>query len=193
MNRAILASLFTLSLAALAATAAELDYPKQVFDAVYTSQDPKTGSHTMRMISDGKGHMRMETNANGMKSASIMDYPNKVCTTLMETQKMAVKMPLSTSKGQITDEASAKKENAKSLGQKTIDGHPCHGYEHSEANSTSRVWIGDDIHYMVRSEAVTPNGTMVMDLKSWSTAAPSADLFVVPAGYKEMKMPIGSN
>src|SRR5579883_3171687 len=100
MNRVILASLFTFSMAALAATAAELDYPKQVFDAVYISQDAKSGSHTMRMISDGKGHMRMETNANGMKSASIMDYPNKVCTTLMETQKMAVKMPISASKGQ---------------------------------------------------------------------------------------------
>ena len=193
MNRAILASLFGLALTTLAASAAELDYPKQVFDAVYTSEDAKTGTHTMRMISDGKGHMRMESNANGMKSTSIMDYPNKVCTTLMEAQKMAIKMPLTSSKGQITDEASAKKENAKSLGQKTVNGHPCHGYEHVEPSGTSRIWIGDDIHYMVRSEAITPNGTIVMDLKSWSTTAPSPDIFIVPTGYKEMKMPIGSN
>src|SRR5262245_23547330 len=103
MNRAILASLFSFALTTLAASAAELDYPKQVFDAAYTSEDAKTGSHTMRMISDGKGHMRMESNANGMKSTSIMDYPNKVCTTLMEAQKMAIKMPLTASKGQITD------------------------------------------------------------------------------------------
>ena len=193
MNRAILASLFSLALATLAASAAELDYPKQVFDATYTSEDAKTGSHTMRMVSDGKGHLRMESNANGMKSTSIMDYPNKLCTTLMETQKMAIRMPLTTSRSQITDEASAKKENAKSLGQKTIDGHPCHGYESVEPSGTSRVWIGDDIHYMVRSESITPNATIVLDLKAWSTTPPSSDLFIVPSGYKEMKMPIGSN
>ena len=193
MKRSILASLAGLSLMALAASAAELEYPKQVIDATYEISGGKMGTQKTRMMSDGKGHMRVESGANGQKSISIMDYPNKVCTTLLEAQHMAMKMPLTGSKGEITDEASAKKAGYKPLGQKTVDGHPCHGYEHSQPSGTSRIWIGDDIRYLVRSETETPTGTIAMDLKAWSSAAPSADMFIVPSGYKEMKMPIGSN
>lgn len=192
MQRFILASLCSLSITLIPALAADIDYPKQVFDATYETKDTKIGNHSMRMVCDGKGHMRVESEAGGQKTVSIMDYPNKVCTTLIEAQHMAMRMPLTAPQKQITDEASAKREGAKSLGAKVVNGHPCHGYESSQSGGTSRVWIGDDTRYLVRSETITPNGTIAMDLKAWSTAQPSADMFVVPAGYKEMKLPIGA-
>lgn len=193
MKRFVLALSFALSGAVISALASEMKYPTQVFDATYETKDATSGSHTTRMISDGKGHMRVEAESSGQKATSIMDYPNNLCTTLIEAQHMAIKMPMRQSGEHITDEASAKKANAKPLGEKTIDGHPCHGYEHAGDGATSRVWIGDDIHYLVRSETITPNGTMAMDLKTWSSKAPSQELFLVPPGYKEMKMPVGMN
>jgi hypothetical protein len=68
-------------------------------------------------------------------------------------------------------------------------GHPCHGYETKEGTSTSDVWIGDDIKYLVHSETKYPQGSTVMALKKFSSAAPAADQFTVPSGYKEMVVP----
>src|SRR6516165_5467783 len=65
MKRSILASLAGLSLMALAASAAELEYPKQVIDATYEISGGKMGTQKTRMMSDGKGHMRVESGANG--------------------------------------------------------------------------------------------------------------------------------
>jgi hypothetical protein len=193
MNRSFLAISLALSTTTLAALAGPLTYPTQAFDASYVTKNPSGPEVKIRMVSDGKGHMRTETESFGQKTISIIDYLNKMCTTIMESQHMFIKVPLKESGPEITDEASAKKAGAKSLGQKEIDGHPCHGYESVQPSGKSQVWIGDDIRYLVRSDTTTPNGHVIMDLKAFSAGAPSGDLFTAPSGYKEMKMPIGMN
>jgi hypothetical protein len=174
-----------------AAAAQAIEYPKIQFDATYQSTAPQ-GTTQMRMVSDGKGHMRVESTASGQKFISISDYPNKMLYSIIEAQHMVMRMPLKDQpeQPQIHDEESAKRANAKSLGAKVVNGHPAHGYEYSTPNGTTVVWIGDDIHYMVRSEMTTKDGTKVVtDLKQWSAGAPSANDFQVPSGYKVMEVP----
>jgi hypothetical protein len=194
MNRSILAISLALAGTTLAAIAGPSSYPTQVFDATYVTKNSQAGEGKVRMISDGKGHMRMETENFGQKTVSILDYLNNMATTVIESQKMIMKVPLKDSGPAITDEASAKKANAKSLGAKVVDGHPCHGYETVQGSGKTDVWVGDDIHYLVRSETKTNEGiTISMDLKTYSTDAPSADAFKAPVGYKEMKLPVSMN
>lgn len=170
-----------------AACAADIEGPKVAFDATYTTTGP-TGPSTVRMISDGKGHMRTETSSNGQKFVSIMDYPKKEAITLMEAQKMAMKTTLKAT-NDVHDEATAKKMNAKSLGSKVVNGHPSHGWQYTSASGTVETWTGDDIKYLTRSETTTPHGKVTMDLKSYSSSAPSGDLYSIPAGYKLMSVP----
>lgn len=162
--------------------------PKLVFDATYTSSNP-AGSSIVRMISDGKGHMRTETVVNGSKMVSIMDYPAKSVFTIMDEQKMVMKSPL-VSSPDVHDDESAKKSNAKSLGAKTIAGHPCHGWEYKTPQGTTAVWIGDDTKYMVKSESIIANGMKsTTEIKSWSRTVPAGTQFTVPADYKMMVVP----
>jgi len=161
----------------------------QAYDATYEMTSPGAGLTKMHQMSDGKGHMRVESETRGMKSTAIYDYPGKIMYSLMDAQKMYIKMPIKDEATKITDENSAKKANAKSLGTKTVDGHPCHGWETKTGTTTSACWIGDDIHNLVRSETTTSSGKMVMELKTYSAKAPAGDLAAIPSNYKEMKMP----
>ncbi len=180
---------FTGSIVLCSSVMALSNFPAEIFDATYKYINPGLGDSSMRMISDGKGHMRHEMTANGSKNVAILDYPAQTMITIMDAQHLAMKMPMKTNSTKITDEASAKRANAKSLGAKVMDGHPCHGYETKDGDTVSQVWIGDDIHYMVHSEVNTPSGKIVMALKSWSNAAPTASLFQIPTGCKVMDMP----
>jgi outer membrane lipoprotein-sorting protein len=186
-----LLSIGLVSLWLCAATAYAQEGPKQAFDATYTSTN-QMGTSTMRMISDGKGHMRTETTTSGMKSVTITDWPNHCQLTILDPQKMVMKMQLKSSgQSDIHDAESAKKSNATSLGTTTIAGHPCHGWKSTNAVGTTELWIGDDINYMVRSETILKTGgqKVTTELKNWSKATPSADQFKAPANYKVTEMP----
>lgn len=183
--------LITSALATTAAIAADdYPYPKQAFDATFLTTSPN-GNVNMRMLSDGKGHTRSETSVAGTKSVVISDYPNKVAYSIMEAQKMIVKVPLSPAvKNSVQDAESAKRMNAKSLGAKTVNGHPCHGWEYTTKEGKSTVWTGDDIDYVVQSITLAGPAKMQMDLKTFVKKVPSADSFKVPTvGYKTMEVP----
>jgi len=162
-------------------------YPP-AYEATYEMTIPGIGLSTSHQMSDGKGHVRIESVTRGTKTVSIQDYPNKVQITIMEAQRMYMKGPMKI-ENSITDEQSAKKANAKSLGTKTVSGHPCHGWESKTGTATCQSWIGDDIHNLVRSETTMPSGKVVMELKSYSAKAPTGNLTAVPPDYKEMKIP----
>lgn len=169
------------------AYAADLEYPKQAYDATYTTTGP-SGSSSLRMASDGKGHLRTESSSGGYKVISISDYPNKMAYSIMEAQKMVMKVPLKPTPN-VQDAASAKKANAKDLGIKVVNGHPSHGWEYTTDGGKVQTWIGEDTHCLVKSETTTPQGKMTMDIKTYSGSAPGDDAFKVPAGYKTMTVP----
>ncbi|CAN5226790.1 hypothetical protein BH10CYA1_BH10CYA1_07680 [soil metagenome] len=163
-----------------------IGYPKKVFDATYEITSP-SGPSTMRMTSDGKGHMRTETKSGGSKFVTIADYPGLVSITLLEAQKMAIKTKLSQDSYQGSETADMKKKGAKDLGSKVVAGHPCHGYEYNSAGKfLTQIWLGNDIDWFVQSSATLPTGKSVTTLKSFTTKAPDSALFSMtpPAGYK---------
>lgn len=181
---AVVIAVFACSAAALA------DYPKKVFDATYDLVNPSTGAATMRMASDGKGHMRTETTTKGSKFISIADYPKLESLTILEAQKMAMRSKLSNDSYQGSEPEDMKKRNAKDLGSKVVAGHPCHGWEYTTkqgaTSSTTETWIGNDIGCLVQSTTTLPQGKSVMTLKTYSAKAPDIIFFSMtpPAGYK---------
>jgi len=89
----------------------------------------------------------------------------------------------------VRDAATARKYNAQSLGAKVIDGHPCHGWRSTSQGATTDSWLGDDIGFLVYSATASARGNTTMRLKSYSAAAPAAQLFTVPADYRVMNLP----
>lgn len=163
-------------------------YPTRAFTATYQNSGITRG--IMKMMSDGKGKMRIENNLGGGQGTvvSITDYPARTMTTVLEAQKMVMKTTMPPDTNYEVDENMMKKYKATSLGSKVVLGHPCKGWKYSQNGAETEVWVGDDINYTVRSITITKQGTQQMDLKDFSNAAPPASMFVVPAGYKEMNI-----
>jgi len=127
--------------------------------------------------------LRTESVSAGQKTVSIMDFPAKTAYALVSQTKQVFKMPLT--EGQGGDEtAQMKKLGAKSLGNKVVLGHPCHGWEYTSGTTKTTIWQGDDIKYLVKSETVSPQTKMTMELTSFTNKAPAADAFKIPADYK---------
>ncbi|MFA6208907.1 MAG: DUF4412 domain-containing protein [Candidatus Obscuribacterales bacterium] len=161
-------------------------YPK-VYDANYVCVSP-AGKTEMRLTSDGKGKLRSESKAATYKVVSISDYPGKVCYSIMDAQKMITKMPLKQGYEGNMDAETAKKKNAKDLGVKSIDGRSCHGWSYKENGAESEVWVDNNAQVLVKSITKASGTTTTMQLTKISTAAPAAELFVIPSGYKVMSI-----
>ncbi len=161
--------------------------PHVAFDATYKLSQ----GGTMHMMSDGNGHIRTEMGAQAHNAINIVDYQNRTITVLMPERKTGMQMPMGAEHETVADEQSARSHNATPLGAKVVDGHPCHGWQYSSPRGTTQVWIGDDIHFMVHTETTTPNHVSTLDLKEFSSAAPPAAAFAIPADYKIMSMGAG--
>jgi hypothetical protein len=166
----------------LSALAAE--YPP-AYDAVY-EQTNAGQKMTSKITSDGKGKVKTVSDSPGGKVETSIDYPGMMTTTVMHGQHMWMKQPLT----EPYKDENAMKKDAKSLGTKTINGHPCHGYETKTANTVSQTWMGDDCHAMVHFESDTGVVKSVTDLKSYSAKAGDVALDI-PKDCKEFKMPGG--
>lgn len=164
------------------------DWPTKTFDITYTMTTP-TGTSQMRMASDGKGKVLTTTEVSNMKMTSVADYPAKVAYSIMDAQKMVYKMRLPETQANISNDESAKKLGAKSLGIKVIDGHPCKGWLYSVKDNTTETWIALDLEAAMKSVTKTPQGSTTMVLKSLSTKTPDPKLFAIPPGYKVVEAP----
>lgn len=162
-------------------------WSKKPYDASYEVQS-SAGKNSLRMVTDGQGRVRNEMSTAAGKMTTIIDAPAKVMYSVMESQRMVTKMPYKEQPA-VTDEQSAKAANAESLGAKVIDGHPCHGWQTVNKDSTTESWTGDDIGCVVLSTTNGPGYSSTMRLLKYSAAKPSASDFAVPAGYKVMEMP----
>jgi hypothetical protein len=108
----------------------------------------------------------------------------------MDAQKTVYKMRMPAQQGNIMTDEAAKKLQAKSLGNKVIDGHPCKGWLYSSTNNTStETWLATDLEAAVKSITKTPQGTTTMTLKSVSMKTPDASVFAIPTGYKVVQSP----
>ena len=163
-----------------AAANADSKYYKRSFDVTSTIDSGKNGVMTSRTISDGKGHQRLETKTANGTTVSIIDINNKKLATVMETSKMVIMSPFNEK-----DPESVKKENLKSLGKQTINGHPCKGESYTVGTSKFEVWTGTDIDYPVQSTVENANGKTMTVLKSYSKNPPATTSYEIPTtGYK---------
>lgn len=169
-----------------AAIAAQ-NWPTKAFDVTYTVTSPQS-TCTLRMASDGKGHMRTESSTAGSSVVSLIDYTDMTQTSLIEQGKMAMKTKIPPEGAYISDAESAKKANAKALGTKVIGGHPCHGWAYTTPSGKSEVWTADDIGCFVLSTTTGQAGKSTTEMKSFSKVVPGSDSFKIPAGYKLMSM-----
>lgn len=183
-NRYFAAAALFLAIGATPALAA-MDYPKQKYDATYTMTGPQ-GTSEMRMASDGAGKCLTVNKMKAGAFTSIVDYNKETSTTLIEQSKMAMQSKLPASAAYVGDESSVKKAGGKSIGTKVVAGHPCHGWQYTNAGSSTEAWLGDDVKLLVQSTTKSPAGTIVMTLKSVG-GAPPANAFDIPPGYKMMK------
>lgn len=166
-------------------------YCKKAFDATYES---KTPVGNIRMTSDGKGHMRIDNKVPNGEGTIIADFLNKEALTLVTLPigKSARKRKLDENVFQTYEVSEMKRLNAKSIGTKIIENHPCHGFEYKLTSPGTQpirqVWIGDDIGWLVQLNVLEPEGTSVTTLKTFSNKVPEASLFSMtpPSGYARM-------
>ncbi|MFN8657633.1 MAG: DUF4412 domain-containing protein [Candidatus Obscuribacterales bacterium] len=185
----LLAATLVTAAASSGLAALAVDYPTKAFDLTYAMTTP-TGASQMRMASDGKGKVLTQQTVANMKITSVADYPGKVMYSIMDAQKMVYKMKMPAQQGNIMTDEAAKKLQAKSLGNKVIDGHPCKGWLYSSTNNTStETWLATDLEAAVKSITKTPQGTTTMTLKSVSMKTPDASVFAIPTGYKVVQSP----
>ncbi len=166
-------------------------WSKKAYEASYDVQSA-AGKNSLRMVTDGQGHTRNEITTPQGKMITIIDAPGKIMYSIVEAQHMIMKMPYQETSTGVTDEQSAKAVNAKSLGNKVIDGHPCHGWQTIKNDSTTESWTGDDIGCVVISTTKGPSSQSIMHLTKYSDAKPNPADFSVPSGYKVMEMPSGA-
>lgn len=160
---------------------------KKVYDATYTVT-ASNGSSKLRMMSDGKGRQRSESTVGGNTYVSIIDGPKREMWSLMDAQRVAMRMNYDP-KTTASDADGFKALNARPIGFKIIDGHPCHGWQYSVSGATTEAWTGDDVGFVVLSTTTGSGINQVTRLVSFSPQAPNPSLFVVPAGYKVMEVP----
>ncbi len=157
-------------------------YPK-VYDATYEAKSQNSVS-TIRMCSDGKGKLRTESGTPAYKIISLIDYPGKFSYSILDSQKMIMKTPISTEyEGEMTPEL-AKKKKAQDLGTKDIAGHKCHGWKMPVEGGFTEVWSDEKAGITVHSVTEAKGYKSEMTLKTYSPAPPAEALFSLPQGYK---------
>jgi len=147
------------------------DIPK-AYETRYETTMAGVGTMQNHYMSDGKGHVRMETlNPDGVTQIVLLDYPQHtlISTTDINGQKRFMKSPLPDYEGD--DDF---KKGAKDLGTKVIDNHPCRGYEVTYKNGLATdIWYDDARKCAALTESVGPEQKTISKLKSWVGTAPS--------------------
>lgn len=148
----------------------------KMYDATYDHFTP-SGTSTMRLTSDGQGHLRAEANHGGRSIVSISDWNAKTTYTIDDTNRLVGKLPMNNAPG--TPPVDESKRT--SLGDKVVDGHNCEGWQYSNNGHTSQSWLDKDLGCAV---LMTLDGKPQMRLKTCSPTSLPAQYFAPPPGYR---------
>ncbi len=143
--------------------------------------------HKSHFYSDGKGHVRMDIEGEGVTPAAVhvLDLNTNETTVWSPGVNEFARRPSRPTDPLVLQMSMSKlpTTNAQALGEKTIDGHKCHGWK-SETLGTE-VWFDDDYGCPV----LAASGNVTTTLVNFSGQAPDASLFQPPAGYVDMSRP----
>ncbi|MBU1032336.1 MAG: DUF4412 domain-containing protein [Patescibacteria group bacterium] len=138
-----------------------------------------------------KNKMKTEMRTQGQTAISLMDMDAKTMYTYMPAQNMAIKM-----KWDDTSVPTSPTENLEvykpvHIGTETLDGKVCTVIEYNAEGTKTKSWIWKKNGFPVRTEAVTPEGTVIMEYKNIQFTDIPDSVFELPAGVSIMEMPTG--
>src|SRR4051812_12540918 len=113
---ALIFAAITIAGSATSSALAEDLWVKKPYIATWEMKSPQ-GVTTSKVFNDGQGHGRMEMQTGATKTISLVDWPGKKVTVLIDQGKMAMQMPLK--EGDYAQaNADSKKNKVKDLGVK---------------------------------------------------------------------------
>lgn len=165
--------------------AAELPFKPPVAyscDAAFSDGAQKV---TGRMVVGGTDKQRVEMKTDQGSMVMIMRKDLKKAYMLMVDNKMAMVVPLNAAQQQgfldPTQDASA---TWTKTGTETVNGVACDRYEWTSGGKTGQAWIDAKQGVMIRVASGAKG--QVADFTNYQIGAQKADLFEIPAGYKQM-------
>jgi hypothetical protein len=160
------------------------DHPKDTYIATYGVSNPN-GKAEMILGSNGKGTAFMKMNDGNSKVREIYNYGTSTKTTIDESHKASLEAKMTEKDGEAFDMDRFKRNAKKALGDKTIDGHPCKGYQYEYGGYTGEVWVGEDCNLLVFSEVVINDGKTTVSLKELNKKPADEEFkYEIPADYK---------
>jgi outer membrane lipoprotein-sorting protein len=153
------------------------------------------GSFTSKIFyKDGK--MRIESNAQGHKSANILRPDRKVMWMLMVESKTYMEMPLDKSKQDIQSKLHDPniKTDKEFMANEVVDKHPAKKYHLTITTDGKRersgyIWEATDLeNFPVKYQSEDMKMTTIW--RNIKTGDVTDAVFEVPAGYKKMDMPL---
>lgn len=201
--------LLSLSIATLSSCGADnshaVPYTTQAYTATYDRTPSKLEKKTtFKMSSDGKGHKvfiddsRFQPITNYRR---IDDHTVGREYWLDAKEKLATWTLLKNGNNFTFDEGWLKAHSwvgkLTSLGEKTIDGHTCRGYNfdlRTKRNDTIDYWFDTKTEVLVLAQGKT-NGSVTWQVKltSYSKDPLGPDMFTIPAKYDLFEDPIGAD
>ena len=160
----------------------------------FTVSTPQGAPMTGTMWEDSGTMMRIDTQANGIKSVIIADVAANTMIMYQPASKQGLK---SKSTIPFQDPIAAGKELAatkvKDLGTEQLNGQTCHVLEYnpaSDAVSTVKMWLSESLNFPVQVSYTTADGlvtTMTYSNTKVNQSLPS-DIFTVPSDVKIISM-----
>jgi hypothetical protein len=143
--------------------------------------------HKSHFYSDGKGHVRMDIEGEGVTPATvnILDLNTNETTAWAVGANEFARRPSQPTDPLVMQMSMSKlpTTNAQALGEKTIDGHKCHGWKSETFGN--EVWVDDDYGCPVLATSSNLTTTLV----NFSAQAPDTSLFQPPAGHVDVSRP----
>jgi hypothetical protein len=163
-------------------------YPAKSFKAVYECKLNDNAPFKQIWQSNGKGLMRLTvTGEKKDANVTVIDYHENNALSLVPTKKLALQRQLETP---WISNATADQADAESLGSKTIDGHPCVGWQVKNESGESEYWMGEDTGCYVQINALLPeNSRATIKLVDYSADEQNPADFTVPSDFKVEKRP----
>ncbi|MDZ4835098.1 MAG: hypothetical protein SGJ27_15085 [Candidatus Melainabacteria bacterium] len=146
------------------------------YDATY-DHFTSAGTSTMRLTSDGQGHLRSEATHSGRSIVAITDWNSKTNYGIDDTSRLVSKMPMTNAPG--TPPVDESKRT--SLGDRMIDGRNCEGWQYANNGHVSQCWSDKDLGCAV---LMTLDGKPQLRLKTCSPTTLPAQYFAPPPGYR---------
>ncbi len=168
-------------------------------DMQMTSTSGRGPSDMTGQLFVGNGHMRINMDMQGHRTAMITDFATKTVDVLMVEMKMYMEHKIGQSlrrgPGSATESlkpfdpenpcANQPDITCKKIGMETVSGRNCEHWEITDKNGkVANVWIDPKLHFPVKT--ITQDGSIL--LSNIKEGEPDASLFQIPPGFQKMDL-----